>query len=70
MGFSLTSIFIRGYQRYKLKKFDHIFFFQLLFYFYISFFYRLSEHGTDKSVNIKFYINFRNITSINKRSGF
>lgn len=53
MGFSLISIFIKGYQRFHLKKFDHIFFFQLLsFSFVLVFFYRLSEHGTDKSAQI------------------
>ncbi len=57
MGFSLTSIFIRGYQRYKLRKFDHVFFFQLLSFTYILvFFYRLSEHGTDKSAQILSFI--------------
>ena len=57
MGFSLISIFIRGYQRYKLKKIDHIFFFQLLsITFILVFFYRLSEHGTDRSAQILSFI--------------
>ena len=57
MGFSLISIFLGAYQRYNLKKFDHIFFFQLLsFTFILVFFYRLSEHGTDRSAQILSFI--------------
>ena len=57
MGFSLISIFIRGHQRYKLKKIDHIFFFSLLsITFILVFFYRLSEHGTDRSAQILSFI--------------
>ncbi len=53
MGFSLISIFLGVYRRYNSKKFDHIFFFQLLsFTFILIFFYRLSEHGTDRSAQI------------------
>ena len=57
MGFSLLTMFLRIYERYKLKKYDQLFFYKLLSAgFILIFFYRLSEHGTDRSAQILSFI--------------
>ncbi len=57
MGFSVSTLCIKIYERYKLKRFDQLLFYKLLsFGFILIFFYRLSEHGTDRSAQILSFI--------------
>ena len=57
MGFSLSTICIKIYDRYNIKKYDQLFFYKLFsFGFILIFFYRLSEHGTDRSAQILSFI--------------
>ena len=57
MGYSLTTICTTIFERFKLKKIDHIFFYSLIsFTFILVFFYRISEHGTDRSAQILSFI--------------
>ena len=57
MAYSLSILCIKIFERYNLKKYDELFFFKLLsFSFIIIFFYRLSEHGTDRSAQILSFI--------------
>ena len=57
MGYSLTTVCTTIFERFKLKKIDHIFFYSLIsFTFILIFFYRISEHGTDRSAQILSFI--------------
>ncbi len=57
MAFSLSILCIKILERYNLKKYDEIFFYKLLSVsFILIFFYRLSEHGTDRSAQILSFI--------------
>ena len=53
MGYSLAIICIKLFEKYNSEQFDQLFFYKLLsLAFIIIFFYRLSEHGTDRSAQI------------------
>ena len=53
MGFSLLSLSIDAYNKLVLKKVDIVFYFKILaIVFILVFFYRISEHGTDRSAQI------------------
>ena len=53
MGFSLLSLSIDAYNKFVSKKIDIIFYFKILaIVFILIFFYRISEHGTDRSAQI------------------
>jgi len=53
MGFSCISLFIDIKEKIKISNFDNIIIFKLLaFVFIFVFFYRLQEHGTDRSAQI------------------
>ena len=53
MGFSLLSLSIDAYSKFISKKIDNIFYFKILaIVFILIFFYRISEHGTDRSAQI------------------
>ena len=57
MGYSLTTLCTKILERYKLKKIDQLFFYSLIsFTFILVFFYRISEHGTDRSAQILSFI--------------
>tara|TARA_Y100000992_G_scaffold300430_1_gene269081 strand:- start:1256 stop:2470 length:1215 start_codon:yes stop_codon:yes gene_type:complete len=57
MGFTLATISIKIFERHILKNYDQLFFYKLLsFSFILIFFYRLSEHGTDRSAQILSFI--------------
>ena len=57
MGYSLSILCIKLFEKYYLKQFDQLFFYKLLsLAFIIIFFYRLSEHGTDRSAQILSFI--------------
>ena len=57
MGYSLTSICIKIFERCNLKKYDQLLFYKLFsLSFILIFFYRLSEHGTDRSAQILSFI--------------
>ena len=57
MGYSLAIICINLFKKYNSKQFDQSFFYKLLsLSFIIIFFYRLSEHGTDRSAQILSFI--------------
>ena len=57
MAYSLSTICIKLFERYNLKKFDQLFFYKLLsLAFILIFFYRISEHGTDRSAQILSFI--------------
>ncbi len=57
MAYSLSILCIKIFERYNLKKYDELFFYKLLsFSFIMIFFYRLSEHGTDRSAQILSFI--------------
>ena len=57
MGYSLSILCIKLFEKYYLKQFDQLFFYKLLsLSFIIIFFYRLSEHGTDRSAQILSFI--------------
>ena len=68
----LPAILILGFVNYiilrkvffdvKLKKFDFIFFYQIFSIIFINiFFYRISEHGTDRSAQILIFLLFTEI---------
>ena len=53
MGFSLLSLSIDAYNKFVSKKIDVIFYFKILaIVFILVFFYRIAEHGTDRSAQI------------------
>ena len=57
MGFSLVTICLKLLEKYNLKKYDQLFFYILLsLSFILVFFYRLAEHGTDRSAQILSFI--------------
>ena len=57
MGYSLAIICTKLFKKYISKQFDQLFFYKLLsLAFIIIFFYRLSEHGTDRSAQILSFI--------------
>ncbi len=57
MGYSLSILCIKMFHRYNLKNFDQLFFYKLLsFTFILIFFYRLAEHGTDRSAQTLSFI--------------
>ena len=57
MGYSLAIICTKIFEKYVSKQFDQLFFYKLLsLAFIIIFFYRLSEHGTDRSAQILSFI--------------
>ncbi len=57
MGYSLAIICIKIFEKYNSKQFDQLFFYKLLsLAFILIFFYRLSEHGTDRSAQILSFI--------------
>ena len=65
MGFSLLSLSIDAYSKFISKKIDNIFYFKILaIVFILIFFYRISEHGTDRSAQI---LSFLLISEINKK---
>ena len=59
MGFSNQILISRFFEYFKDKKIDFIFFLSLCFFIFINiFFYRLQEHGTDRSAQILILILF------------
>ena len=59
MGFSNQILILRILKYFKSKKIDFIFFLSLSFLIFINiFFYRLQEHGTDRSAQILILILF------------
>ena len=59
MGFSNQILISRIYEYLKSKKIDFIFYLSLSFFIFINiFFYRLQEHGTDRSAQILILILF------------
>ena len=57
MGFSIFTISLKILEKYNLKKYDQLFFYNLLsLSFILVFFYRLAEHGTDRSAQILSFI--------------
>ncbi len=53
MGFSLVSLSIEAYKKILSNRIDITFYFKLLsLVFILIFFYRISEHGTDRSAQI------------------
>ncbi|MBD1139664.1 hypothetical protein IDH15_00110 [Pelagibacterales bacterium SAG-MED38] len=59
MGFSNQILISRIFKYFKSKKIDFIFFLSLFFFIFINiFFYRLQEHGTDRSAQILILILF------------
>ena len=59
MGFSNQILILKILKYFKSKKIDFIFFLSLSFLIFINiFFYRLQEHGTDRSAQILILILF------------
>ncbi len=59
MGFSNQILISRIFKYFKIKKIDFIFFLSVSFLIFINiFFYRLQEHGTDRSAQILILILF------------
>ena len=59
MGFSNQILILRFSEYFKNKKIDFIFFLSFCFFIFINiFFYRLQEHGTDRSAQILILILF------------
>ena len=59
MGFSNLTLLVKIIQKFKLKNYDNIFYFSLLTIVFINiFFYRIQEHGTDRSAQILIFILF------------
>ena len=57
MGYSLFTISIKILDKFNLKKYDQLFFYNLLsLSFILIFFYRLAEHGTDRSAQILSFV--------------
>ncbi len=57
MGFSIFTISLKILEKYNLKRYDQLFFYNLLsLSFILIFFYRLAEHGTDRSAQILSFI--------------
>ncbi len=57
MGFSIFTISSKILEKYNLKKYDQLFFYNLLsLSFILVFFYRLAEHGTDRSAQILSFV--------------
>ena len=57
MGYSLFTISIKILDKFNLKQYDQLFFYNLLsLSFILIFFYRLSEHGTDRSAQILSFV--------------
>ena len=59
MGFSNLTLMVKIVQKIRKKNFDYIFYFSLLTIVFINiFFYRIQEHGTDRSAQILIFILF------------
>ncbi len=59
MGFSNQILILRFFEYFRNKKIDFIFFLSFCFFIFINiFFYRLQEHGTDRSAQILILILF------------
>ena len=57
MGFTITILITEILNYFKTKKLDFVFYFSLLSLAFIcTFFYRISEHGTDRSAQILIYL--------------
>ena len=57
MGYSLFTISIKILDKFNLKQYDQLFFYNLLsLSFILIFFYRLAEHGTDRSAQILSFV--------------
>jgi hypothetical protein len=57
MGFSSYQFFYLVKQKLKKKKYDKFFFLSLFFFmFTLIFFYRIAEHGTDRSAQILIFL--------------
>ena len=57
MGFSCYHFIYLIKQRLQQKKYDKFFFLSLLFFvFTLIFFYRIAEHGTDRSAQILIFL--------------
>ena len=57
MGFSIVTLCLKLLEKYNFKKYDQLFFYNLLsLSFILVFFYRLAEHGTDRSAQILSFI--------------
>ena len=65
MGFSNLIILNVIFDNLKNKKIDYLFYLSLLFFIFINvFFYRIQEHGTDRSAQILILILFLQIFSL------
>ena len=65
MGFSNLIILNYIFDNIKDKKIDYLFYLSLLFFIFINvFFYRIQEHGTDRSAQILILILFLQIFSL------
>lgn len=59
MGFSLSFVYNYIFESFINKKFDYIFYFSILsIIFILIFFYRISEHGSDRSAQILVFLIF------------
>jgi hypothetical protein len=57
MGFSSYQFFYLVKEKLKQKKYDKFFFLSLFFFmFTVIFFYRIAEHGTDRSAQILIFL--------------
>lgn len=66
MGFSCSSLLISIKEQLSKKFIDHTFFLSLMsILFILIFFYRISEHGTDRSAQILIFLLFIQIIQIN-----
>ena len=57
MGYSITNLVILLYHKFLEKNNDYIFYLILLsIIFFVVFFYRISEHGSDRSAQILIFL--------------
>ena len=68
-GFSNLILIFKLKNDFRNKRYDFIFFLTLLSVIFINvFFYRLAEHGTDRSAQILIFILFIEVFSLHRRS--
>ena len=68
-GFSNLILIFKLKNDYKNKRYDFIFFLTLLSFLFINiFFYRIAEHGTDRSAQILILILFIEVLSLYRKS--
>ena len=70
MGLSNLILILKLKEDYNKNKIDYIFFTTLLSFLFINiFFYRISEHGTDRSAQILIFLLFIEVLSLCRKNG-